>query len=207
MLSLPAFLRLPPYCPKSKPTLLRSPKFHTRLPFPFFFPSRNISPRPYDSQKTTTRFELFSGSQLHIDIDDDFSQVTHHRIGFRSYESLFRDQGFEATFRSWPKPLTIEFLEEQFQNKWLGDLSSPCWEDREVRELGSVAGGAGGAGPGAGGAAGVGGANPVSRQAHHHDGGPDVGAAGSGGSNRGGGIAGAGAHDGSKRASGSGSDR
>lgn len=38
--------------------------------------------------------------------------------------------------RSWPKPLTIEFLEEMYSERWARDLNALCWESREVRELG-----------------------------------------------------------------------
>lgn len=39
---------------------------------------------------------------------------------------------------TWPKPLTIEFLEELYANRWARDLNAPCWESREVRELGGA---------------------------------------------------------------------
>ena len=48
---------------------------------------------------------------------------------------MLRDQESESTFKSWPKPLTIEFLEEQYQ-RWSLDLTSICWESAEVSELG-----------------------------------------------------------------------
>lgn len=46
-----------------------------------------------------------------------------------------KDPNSEAIFRSWPKPLTIEFLDEEYQ-KWSLDLTSLCWDGREVREFG-----------------------------------------------------------------------
>ncbi|KAI4184463.1 MAG: hypothetical protein LQ346_006119 [Caloplaca aetnensis] len=81
-------------------------------------------------------FELFSGSQLHIDMDDEWTNIAHYRVTFKPYESVLKDSSADSTLRSWPKPLTIEFLEDQYQ-KWCQDLTSPCWDAREVRELGS----------------------------------------------------------------------
>ena len=82
------------------------------------------------------RFELFSGSQLHIDMDDEWHNISHFRVSFKPYEMMLKEPGMEATFKTWPKPLTIEFLEDQYQ-KWCLDLMSPCWEGKEVRELGT----------------------------------------------------------------------
>ncbi|OAG41765.1 hypothetical protein AYO21_04000 [Fonsecaea monophora] len=93
-------------------------------------------------------FELFSGSQLHIDMDDSWQNISHHRVSFKKYDKMLKDPASDATFKSWPKPLTIEFLEEQYQ-RWVLDLTSLCWETAEVRELGG-GGGSGGAGAGAG---------------------------------------------------------
>lgn len=66
--------------------------------------------------------------------------MSHYRVSFRSYESLMKDPNSEAAFKSWPKPLTIEFLDEEYQ-KWSLDLTSLCWDGREVREFGSSVGG------------------------------------------------------------------
>ncbi|EXJ66523.1 uncharacterized protein A1O5_10192 [Cladophialophora psammophila CBS 110553] len=90
-------------------------------------------------------FELFSGSQLHIDMDDSWQNISHHRVSFKKYDKMLKDPASDATFKSWPKPLTIEFLEEQYQ-RWMLDLTSLCWETAEVRELGGGRGG-GGDGP------------------------------------------------------------
>ena len=38
---------------------------------------------------------------------------------------------------SWPKPLTIEYLEEIYNERWARDFNAPCWESKEVRELGA----------------------------------------------------------------------
>lgn len=83
-------------------------------------------------------FELFSGSQLHIDMDDEWNNISHYRVTFKPYDTMLKDPTSEATFKSWQKPLTIEFLEEQYQ-RWTQDLKSLCWEAKEVRELGSGA--------------------------------------------------------------------
>ncbi|KAL6241534.1 hypothetical protein RBB50_011557 [Rhinocladiella similis] len=80
-------------------------------------------------------FELFSGSQLHIDMDDSWHNISHHRVSFKSYDAMLKDPTSDSTFKSWPKPLTIEYLEEQFQ-RWMLDLTSFCWDTAEVRELG-----------------------------------------------------------------------
>ncbi|KAJ4505556.1 hypothetical protein HRR83_008555 [Exophiala dermatitidis] len=85
-------------------------------------------------------FELFSGSQLHIDMDDAWHNISHHRVSFKSYEKMLKDPASDAAFKSWPKPLTIEFLEEQYQ-RWMLDLTAFCWDTEEVTELGSAAGG------------------------------------------------------------------
>jgi hypothetical protein len=94
------------------------------------------------------RFELFANSQLHIDLDDSWDGISHYRVGFKPFESLVRDPTAEAAMRSWPKPLTIEFLEEQYA-RWREDLTAVCWDAREVSELGG--GGATSAGAGTGG--------------------------------------------------------
>ena len=85
---------------------------------------------------TDLRFELAQGAQLHIDMDDEWRDISHHRVFFKPYESLLRDPTSDSTFKSWPKPLTIEYLEEQYR-KWMLDLTSFCWIDEPVRELGS----------------------------------------------------------------------
>ncbi|KAK5091689.1 hypothetical protein LTS08_007567 [Lithohypha guttulata] len=91
-------------------------------------------------------FELAQGAQLHIDMDDEWRDISHHRIIFKPYESMLRDPTSDATFKTWPKPLTIEFLEDQYQ-RWVRDLTSFCWIDEPVRELGSAgANGLGGEG-------------------------------------------------------------
>ncbi|KIX04534.1 uncharacterized protein Z518_05404 [Rhinocladiella mackenziei CBS 650.93] len=87
-------------------------------------------------------FELFSGSQLHIDMDDTWHHISHHRVNFKSYEKILKDSTSDHTFKSWPKPLTIEFLEEQY-HRWMLDLTSLCWETAEVRELSGGASGEG----------------------------------------------------------------
>ncbi|EXJ76855.1 hypothetical protein A1O3_10500 [Capronia epimyces CBS 606.96] len=85
-------------------------------------------------------FELFSGSQLHIDMDDAWHNISHHRVSFKSYDKMLKDPASDAAFKSWPKPLTIEFLEEQYQ-RWMLDLTSFCWDTEEVTELGGGTGG------------------------------------------------------------------
>ncbi|KAK5948398.1 hypothetical protein OHC33_010572 [Knufia fluminis] len=94
-------------------------------------------------------FELAQGAQLHIDMDDEWRDISHHRVLFKPYEQMLRDPTSNSTFQTWPKPLTIEFLEEQYR-KWMMDLTSVCWVDEPVRELGggSVTGGPSGAGTG-----------------------------------------------------------
>jgi hypothetical protein len=78
-------------------------------------------------------------------MEDSWQNISHHRVTFKKYDnSLLKDPTSDATFKSWPKPLTIEFLEEQYQ-RWMLDLTSLCWETAEVRELGGMA--AGGDGP------------------------------------------------------------
>jgi len=86
---------------------------------------------------TSSRFELAQGAQLHIDMDDEWREISHHRIIFKSYESMLRDPASDATFKSWPKPLTLEHLEDQYR-KWMTDLTSFCWIDEPVRDLGSA---------------------------------------------------------------------
>ncbi|RYP13532.1 hypothetical protein DL765_006854 [Monosporascus sp. GIB2] len=86
-------------------------------------------------------FELFSGSELKLNIHDEWANVSHYRVTFRSYDSLLKDPNSEAVFQSWPKPLTIEFLDDEYQ-KWSLDLTSLCWDGREVREFG-IGGGVG----------------------------------------------------------------
>jgi len=74
------------------------------------------------------------GSQLHIDMDDEWQGITHYHVGFKPYDKMVAES--EAMFKSWQKPVTIEFLEEQYL-KWSMDLMSICWEGKEIRELGS----------------------------------------------------------------------
>lgn len=69
-------------------------------------------------------------------MDDEWTNISHHRVSFRSYPSILSDPTSEATIKAWPKPLTIEFLEDQYQ-RWLGDLTAFCWSDESVRELGA----------------------------------------------------------------------
>ena len=70
-------------------------------------------------------------------MDDEWTNIAHYRVTFKPYDSVVKDPTSDSTFRSWPKPLTIEFLEDQYQ-KWCQDLTSLCWDAREVRELGST---------------------------------------------------------------------
>lgn len=65
----------------------------------------------------------------------DWSGITHFRVAFKSFEKLLLDA--ETHVKSWPKPLTIEWLEEQYHHKWANDLMSVCWDGSEVRDLGS----------------------------------------------------------------------
>jgi len=85
-------------------------------------------------------------------MDDEWRDISHHRVLFKPYEQMLRDPTSNSTFQSWPKPLTIEFLEDQYR-KWMMDLTSFCWVDEPVRELGggSVTGGPSGMGAGTGG--------------------------------------------------------
>ncbi len=53
---------------------------------------------------------------------------------------MLKDPVSDSTFKSWPKPLTIEFLEEQYQ-RWMLDLTSFCWDTAEVRELSGIGSG------------------------------------------------------------------
>lgn len=69
-------------------------------------------------------------------MDDEWTQISHHRVAFKSYSNVLADPTSESAFKSWPKPLTIEFLEEQYA-RWLSDLTSFCWIDESVRELGA----------------------------------------------------------------------
>ena len=64
----------------------------------------------------------------------DWSSITHFRVAFKSYEKFANEA--ESHIRDWPKPLTIEWLEEQYATRWKGDLMSVCWDGREVRGLG-----------------------------------------------------------------------
>lgn len=90
----------------------------------------NIPPVP------SVSFELFTGSQLHIDIDPNWNQtITHYRVSFRPIERFLNDPNTESITGSWQKPVTIEFLEEMWKNRWENDLMGLCWEAREVREL------------------------------------------------------------------------
>lgn len=68
-------------------------------------------------------------------MDDAWHNISHHRVHFKRYDTVLKDPASESTFKSWPKPLTIEFLEGQFQ-RWQLDLTSICWESAEVSELG-----------------------------------------------------------------------
>lgn len=68
-------------------------------------------------------------------MDDAWHNISHHRVHFKAYDTMLKDPASESTFKSWPKPLTIEFLEAQFQ-RWQLDLTSICWESAEVSELG-----------------------------------------------------------------------
>ena len=76
-------------------------------------------------------------------MDDEWRDISHHRVVFKPYDQMLRDPTSDATFKSWPKPLTIEFLEEQYR-KWMLDLTSFCWIDEPVRELGGAATGTNG---------------------------------------------------------------
>lgn len=69
-------------------------------------------------------------------MDDEWRDISHHRVLFKSYDAVLADPQSLNTFKSWPKPLTIEFLEEQYL-RWLQDLTSFCWIDESVRELGA----------------------------------------------------------------------
>ena len=71
-------------------------------------------------------------------MDDEWRDISHHRVVFKPFEAMLRDPTSDSTFKSWPKPLTIEFLEEQY-SKWMLDLTSFCWIDEPVRELGGNA--------------------------------------------------------------------
>jgi hypothetical protein len=84
------------------------------------------------------RFELFSGSQLHIDMDDSWTNISHYRVIFKPYDVMIKDPTSEAIIKSWPKPLSIEWLEAEY-DRWCEDLTSLCWQATEVRELGSGA--------------------------------------------------------------------
>jgi hypothetical protein len=106
------------------------------------FSSLHLPPTPnaVSSNNLLLSFELFSGSQLHIDMDDTWQNISHHRITFKPYDKVVKDPVSEVTFKSWPKPLTIEFLEDMYQ-RWMLDLTGLCWETAEVTELGGGAGG------------------------------------------------------------------
>ena len=69
-------------------------------------------------------------------MDDEWNNISHYRVNFKPYDGILKDPVSESTFKSWPKPLTIEFLEDQYQ-RWCQDLTSMCWEAKEVRELGT----------------------------------------------------------------------
>lgn len=105
-----------------------------------FYPDTTLTTVPH-------RFELFANSQLHIDMDDNWEGISHYRVAFKPFDALTRDPAADAAVRSWPKPLTIEFLEEQY-NHWREDLTAVCWDAREVRELGGGGAAAGGLGGG-----------------------------------------------------------
>ena len=68
-------------------------------------------------------------------MDDSWQNISHHRISFKPYDKVVKDPSSELTFKSWPKPLTIEFLEDMVQ-RWMLDLTGLCWETAEVTELG-----------------------------------------------------------------------
>ena len=68
-------------------------------------------------------------------MDDNWNNITHYRVMFKPYDAVLRDPASESAFRSWPKPLSIEFLEDQY-DRWCQDLTSLCWEAKEERELG-----------------------------------------------------------------------
>ena len=72
-------------------------------------------------------------------MDDEWRDISHHRVIFKPYETMLRDPASEATFKSWSKPLTIEALEEQYR-LWMRDLTSFCWIDEAVRDLGGAPG-------------------------------------------------------------------
>ena len=72
-------------------------------------------------------------------MDDDWQNISHYKVAFKNYEQMLKDPMSEQTFKSWPKPLTIEFLEDQYK-RWCEDLTSLCWDAKEVRELGSGGG-------------------------------------------------------------------
>ncbi|RVX69634.1 hypothetical protein B0A52_06698 [Exophiala mesophila] len=82
-------------------------------------------------------FELFSGSRLHIEMDDAWHNITHHRIHFKTYQDIIKDHAAFAVIARWPKPLTIEFLEDKYQH-WVMDWTSFCWDTTEVSELGAT---------------------------------------------------------------------
>ena len=72
-------------------------------------------------------------------MDDEWQGISHFRVTFKPFDKMIAESS--DVIKGWQKPLTIEFLEEEYQ-KWKLDLMSICWEGKEVRELNS--GGAGG---------------------------------------------------------------
>lgn len=69
-------------------------------------------------------------------MDDEWYNITHHRVSFKSFDNVVKDPESETIFKSWPKPITIEFLEDEYL-KWNHDLTSICWDATEVSELGN----------------------------------------------------------------------
>jgi len=68
-------------------------------------------------------------------MDDEWSGISHFRVSFKPFEKMLAEPSGKTVIETWPKPLTIEFLEEQYQ-KWTLDLMSICWEGREINVLG-----------------------------------------------------------------------
>ena len=83
------------------------------------------------------RFELFEGGQLHIDMDEDWQQtIKHYHVSFKPFDKLMSDVSGADSVNSWPRPLTIEHLEERWHENWSTDLTSVCWQATERGELG-----------------------------------------------------------------------
>jgi hypothetical protein len=70
-------------------------------------------------------------------MDDEWTNIAHFRVTFKPYDVMIKDPASEMAFKSWPKPLTIEYLEDQYR-RWCENLTSLCWNASEVRELGSA---------------------------------------------------------------------